>query len=220
MGISLMRAFRRHTGTVAPLMRRDIDTDQIVPKQFLKRLERTGFGQFLFYDWRTGGNGSPDPSFVLNQARYRGASILLAGANFGCGSSREHAAWALQDYGFVAVVAPSFADIFRANAVTNGVLPLALPEAMVLAMARRAESVESYALEIDLEQCRVRDTYGLDYAFSYEEGARQRLLEGLDDIARILKYERDIARYEAALQGETCSAGVQARDRREPKHVA
>ena len=193
-----MEPFRRHTGIVAPLLRRDIDTDQIVPKQFLKRLERTGFGQFLFYDWRTGADGSGDPSFVLNQPRYRGASILLAGANFGCGSSREHAAWALKDYGFAAVVASSFADIFRANAVTNGVLPLALPEATVSTIAGRAESIESYALEIDLEQCRVRDACGLDDGFTYEEGARQRLLEGLDDIALILKYERDITRFEAA----------------------
>jgi 3-isopropylmalate/(R)-2-methylmalate dehydratase small subunit len=197
MGVSLMEPIRRHTGIVAPLLRRDVDTDQIVPKQFLKRLERTGFGQFLFHDWRTGPDGSPNPSFVLNQSRFKGASILLAGANFGCGSSREHAAWALQDFGFAAVVASSFADIFRANAIANGLLPLALPDAMVSTIASRAESIEGYALEIDLEHCRVRDKYGLDHAFTYEEGARQRLLEGLDDIALILKYERDITRYEA-----------------------
>jgi 3-isopropylmalate/(R)-2-methylmalate dehydratase small subunit len=196
MGVSLMQPFRRHTGIVAPLLRRDIDTDQIVPKQFLKRLERTGFGQFLFHDWRTGANGSANPSFVLNQPRYKGASVLVAGANFGCGSSREHAAWALQDFGFAAVVASSFADIFRANAVANGLLPLALPEAIVSTIASRAESIEGYALEIDLEHCHVRDNYDLDYAFPYEEGARQRLLEGLDDIALILKYEQDITRYE------------------------
>ena len=191
-----MEPFRRHTGIVAPLVQRDIDTDQIVPKQFLKRLERTGFGQFLFHDWRTGASGAPNPSFVLNQPRYAGASILLAGANFGCGSSREHAAWALQDFGFAAVIAPSFADIFRANAVANGLLPLALPEAVVSTIAGRAESIEGYAVEIDLERCRVRDTIDLDHAFTYEEGARQRLLEGLDDIALILKYEQDITRYE------------------------
>jgi 3-isopropylmalate/(R)-2-methylmalate dehydratase small subunit len=193
-----MEPFRRHTGIVAPLLRRDVDTDQIVPKQFLKRLERTGFGQFLFHDWRMGPDGSANPTFVLNQPRYKGASILLAGANFGCGSSREHAAWALHDFGFAAVVASSFADIFRANAVANGLLPLALPDATVSTIARRAESIEGYTLEIDLEHCHVRDKYGLDHAFTYEEGARQRLLEGLDDIALILKYERDITRYEAA----------------------
>ncbi len=193
-----MQPFRRHTGIVAPLLHRDIDTDQIVPKQFLKRLERTGFGQFLFHDWRTGADGAANQTFVLNQPRYAGASVLLAGANFGCGSSREHAAWALHDFGFAAVIAESFADIFRANAVANGLLPLAVPDAIVSTIASRSESIEGYAVEIDLENCRLADKYDLDYAFTYEAGARQRLLEGLDDIALILKYEQDITRYEAA----------------------
>jgi 3-isopropylmalate/(R)-2-methylmalate dehydratase small subunit len=192
-----MQPFRTHRGRVAPLLRRDVDTDQIIPKQFLKRLERTGFGQFLFHDWRTGDDGTPNAAFVLNQPRYAGATVLVAGANFGCGSSREHAAWALHDFGFVAVVAPSFADIFRANAIANGLLPLALPEAVVTTIGQRAEAIEGYELTIDLEQRRVTDAEGLERAFEFEAGARQRLLEGLDDIGLILKYADDIARYEA-----------------------
>ena len=191
-----MQPFRRHQGRVAPLLRRDIDTDQIVPKQFLKRLERTGFGEFLFFDWRTTGDGAPNTTFVLNQPRYKGASILVAGDNFGCGSSREHAAWALADFGFAAVIAPSFADIFRANAIANGLMPLALPSDVVRAIAERAETIDGYELEVDLEEKRVRDGEGLDQPFDFEAGARQRLLEGLDDIGRILKYEPEIAAYE------------------------
>jgi 3-isopropylmalate/(R)-2-methylmalate dehydratase small subunit len=191
-----MQPFRTHRGRVAPLMRRDIDTDQIVPKQFLKRLERTGFGEFLFHDWRTGPDGQPNPEFVLNQPRYAGASVLVAATNFGCGSSREHAAWALHDYGFVAVVAPSFADIFRGNAIANSLLPLALPEPVVTLIGNRAETIDNYELTIDLERYRVLDAHGLDHAFEFESGARQRLLEGLDDIELILKYESDIVQFE------------------------
>jgi 3-isopropylmalate/(R)-2-methylmalate dehydratase small subunit len=193
-----MEAFRKHQGRVAPLVRRDIDTDQIVPKQFLKRLEKTGFGAFLFYDWRSAADGSPNTSFVLNDPRYAGASILVTGPNFGCGSSREHAAWALLDFGFKAVVAPSFADIFRANAIANGLLPLALPEETVTTIGRRAEEIDGYALSIDLEALRVCDAHGLGENFQFESGARQRLLQGLDDIGLILRYESDIAKYEAA----------------------
>jgi 3-isopropylmalate/(R)-2-methylmalate dehydratase small subunit len=191
-----MQPFRKHRGRVAPLLRRDIDTDQIVPKQFLKRLERTGFGEFLFFDWRTTNDGMPDASFVLNQPRFTGVSILVAGPNFGCGSSREHAAWALQDFGFQAVIAPSFADIFRANAIANGLLPLALPEDVVGTIAKRAAELDGYELEIDLEACQVKDRYGLDEPFEFESGARERLLDGLDDIGLILKYEPDISAYE------------------------
>ena len=191
-----MKAFRKHRGRVAPLLRRDVDTDQIVPKQFLKRLEKTGFGEFLFYDWRTGGDGAVNGAFVLNQPRYKGASILVAGDNFGCGSSREHAAWALADFGFAAVIAPSFADIFRANAIANGLLPLALPEDIVAVIAQRAETIDGYDLDIDLETGRVRDRHGLDEPFHFEAGARQRLLEGLDDIGLILKYEAEITAHE------------------------
>jgi 3-isopropylmalate/(R)-2-methylmalate dehydratase small subunit len=191
-----MQPFRKHQGRVAPLLRRDIDTDQIVPKQFLKRLERTGFGEFLFFDWRTTGDGVPNTTFVLNQPRYKGASILVAGDNFGCGSSREHAAWALADFGFAAVIAPSFADIFRANAIANGLMPLALSSDVVKVIAERAETIDGYELEVDLEAKRIRDGEGLDQPFDFEAGARQRLLEGLDDVGRILKYEAEIAAYE------------------------
>jgi 3-isopropylmalate/(R)-2-methylmalate dehydratase small subunit len=191
-----MQAFRKHTGRVAPLLRRDVDTDQIIPKQFLKRLEKTGFGEFLFNDWRTTPDGKVNQDFVLNQPRYKGATILVAGDNFGCGSSREHAAWAIADYGFAAVVAPSFADIFRANAITNGILPLALRSELVALIAKRAETIDGYALEIDLERNRVRDREGLDEPFAFDAAARQRLLEGLDDIGLILQYEDDIIRYE------------------------
>jgi 3-isopropylmalate/(R)-2-methylmalate dehydratase small subunit len=198
-----MKPFRQHRGRVAPLLRRDIDTDQIVPKQFLKRLERTGFGEFLFYDWRTTSDGQPEASFVLNQPKYAGSSILVAGANFGCGSSREHAAWALADYGFAVVIAPSFADIFRANAVANGLVPLALGEQTVARIGERAERRDDYAVSVNLEKCRVTDDEGLDESFAFEAGARQRLLQGLDDIGLILAYEADIARYEvtSALPG-------------------
>ena len=192
-----MQPFRVHRGHVAPLLRRDIDTDQIIPKQFLKRLEKTGYGQFLFNDWRTTAEGAPNAAFVLNQPRYAGASVLAAGPNFGCGSSREHAAWALQDFGFAAIIAPSFADIFRGNAVTNGVLPVVLPEAIVTTIAQRAERLDGYEVEIDLERCRVTDSHVLGESFSIDASARQRLLEGLDDIGLVLKYEADIARYES-----------------------
>ncbi len=201
LGLPLMKPFRRHHGRVAPLLRRDVDTDQIVPKQFLKRLERTGFGQFLFHDWRTRSDGQLEASFVLNQPRYAEASILVAGANFGCGSSREHAAWALADFGFAVIIAPSFADIFRANAVANGLVPLALGEQTVARIGERAEMHDGYALTVDLEACRITDDLDLDESFLFDAGARERLLKGLDDIGLILTYEADIARYEGRRAG-------------------
>jgi 3-isopropylmalate/(R)-2-methylmalate dehydratase small subunit len=190
-----MQPFRVHRGRVAPLLRRDVDTDQIIPKQFLKSVERTGFGQFLFHDWRARADGTPDPAFVLNDPRFAGASVLLAGDNFGCGSSREHAAWALDDFGFRAIVAPSFADIFRNNAVTNGVLPVVLPEPAIARLASRAID-GAYQVEIDLASKRVRDDYGFDEGFDLDEAARHRLLHGLDDIGLILQHEDDITRFE------------------------
>lgn len=190
-----MRALRQHRGLVAPLLRQDIDTDQIIPQQFLKSIERTGFGRHLFHGWRRRADGTPDPSFVLNDPRYAGASILVAGANFGCGSSREHAAWALDDYGFVAVVAPSFADIFRSNAIKNGVLPVVLPEAVVATIGEKAATTV-YILELDVERRRARDADGLDLPFELEDAAWRRLLHGLDDIDLILQHEDAIARYE------------------------
>src|SRR3989454_8743836 len=152
-----MNPFRTHTGLVVPLDRGDVDTDQIIPKQFLKRVERTGFGEFLFYDWRYRPNGELNDKFVLNETRYRGASILVTGTNFGCGSSREHAPWALADYGFRAVIAPSFADIFANNCMKNGVLTVVLSEEQVAEIIRRAADLPDYQVVVDLEQCKVED---------------------------------------------------------------
>jgi len=182
--------FQVHRGRVAPLRRNHVDTDQIIPKQFLKRIERTGFGPFLFHDWKR------DPAFVLNQQRYEGASVLAAGVNFGCGSSREHAAWSLQDAGFQVVIAPSFADIFRSNAIGNGMLPVALPEAVVERILDRAEREPHYGVDVDLEHCEVRDRFGLKEPFTIDAPSRQRLLEGKDEIDLILTHEPDIAAYE------------------------
>jgi 3-isopropylmalate/(R)-2-methylmalate dehydratase small subunit len=192
-----MLPFKIHTGLVAPLDRPNVDTDQIIPKQFLKRVARTGFGEFLFYDWRYRDDGRPEPSFVLNEPRYAGASVLVAGRNFGCGSSREHAPWALLEYGFRAVVAPSFADIFANNCTKNGVLPVALSGDKVAEIMRRAEGEEGYELTVDLETCVVRDASGLRAPFSVDEFRRYCLLEGLDDIGLTLRHEPSISEYES-----------------------
>ena len=191
-----MNPFRVHTGLVVPLDRPDVDTDQIIPKQFLKRVERTGFGQFLFYDWRFLADGQPDSSFPLNEPRYRGASILIAGKNFGCGSSREHAPWALADYGFRAIIAPSFADIFANNCLKNGLLPVILPNDRVAKLMRQAKDIGNYKLTVDLEQKVVRDDHGFSASFEIGDFQRQCLLEGLDDIGLTLKHEAEIAAYE------------------------
>jgi 3-isopropylmalate/(R)-2-methylmalate dehydratase small subunit len=192
-----MKPFRIHTGLAAPLDRANVDTDQIIPKQFLKRVERTGFGQFLFYDWRFRPDGSPDPAFVLNEPRYAGATILVAGKNFGCGSSREHAPWALGDYGFRAIIAPYFADIFFNNCAKNGILLVTLPEKDVTELLRRSKQLHGYELTVDLEQCQVRDAQGFCAAFSIDDFRRKCLLEGLDDIGLTLQHEPEIAAYEA-----------------------
>jgi 3-isopropylmalate/(R)-2-methylmalate dehydratase small subunit len=189
--------FRQHTGVTVPLDRVNVDTDQIIPKQFLKRIERTGFGEFLFYDWRLLPNGSPNPSFVLNDARYANASILIAGANFGCGSSREHAPWALADYGFRAIIAPSFADIFATNCFKNGLLTITLPETQVAELMRRAQDRAPHHLTIDLELRRVSDEQGFSAAFDIDDFRRHCLLEGLDDIGLTLQHEAEITAYEA-----------------------
>src|SRR5215813_2697230 len=160
-----MKPFRQHTGLVAPLDRANVDTDQIIPKQFLKRIERTGFGQFLFFDWRYSPDDQLNPSFVLNEPRYQGASILVAGKNFGCGSSREHAPWALGEYGFRAIIAPSFADIFANNCFKNGMLPITLTDAQVAEIMDRAQQQEGYQLTIDLERQTVEDQHGLSILF-------------------------------------------------------
>jgi 3-isopropylmalate/(R)-2-methylmalate dehydratase small subunit len=192
-----MNAFRSHTGLVAVLDRPNVDTDQIIPKQFLKRVERTGFGEFLFYDWRFLPDGQPDLSFPLNEARYRGASILIAGKNFGCGSSREHAPWALDDYGFRAIIAPSFADIFANNCLKNGMLPIVLTEDECSELSRRAREIDDYRLEVDLERRLVSDTHGFSADFQIGDFQRYCLLAGLDDIGLTLKHEPDIAGYES-----------------------
>jgi 3-isopropylmalate/(R)-2-methylmalate dehydratase small subunit len=186
-----MEAFTVHTGLVAPLDRVDVDTDQIIPKQFLKSIARTGFDQGLFFDWRQ------DPAFVLNQPCYRGASILVAGRNFGIGSSREHAPWALQQGGFRAVIAPSFGDIFRNNSYQNGFLPVQLAEAEVHAIMRRAQEEPGYRLTIDLERQAVADDRGLVGSFEIDPFVKHRLLNGLDDIGLTLQHEADISAFEA-----------------------
>jgi 3-isopropylmalate/(R)-2-methylmalate dehydratase small subunit len=191
-----MKPFRIHKGTVAPLDRANVDTDQIIPKQFLKRIERTGFGEFLFYDWRFRPGGELDSSFVLNEPRYRGASILVAGKNFGCGSSREHAPWALADYGFPVVIAPSFADIFANNCLKNGLLPVTLKEHEVAAIIEQARSIDNYELTIDLERRTVTDGRGFSASFAIDDFQRHCLMEGLDDIGMTLLHETDIAAYE------------------------
>jgi 3-isopropylmalate/(R)-2-methylmalate dehydratase small subunit len=190
-----MQPFRNHIGLVAPLDRPNVDTDQIIPKQFLKRVERTGFGEFLFYDWRFLPNGQPDLSFPLNEPRYRGASILIAGKNFGCGSSREHAPWALADYGFRAIIAPSFADIFANNCMKNGLLPVVLTEAECAELARRSGEI-GYEIDVDLEKKLVSDARGFSAEFEIADFQRYCLLEGLDDIGLTLTHDADIASYE------------------------
>jgi 3-isopropylmalate/(R)-2-methylmalate dehydratase small subunit len=192
-----MTPFRIHTGLAAPLDRPNVDTDQIIPKQFLKRVERTGFGQFLFFDWRFAADGSPDSSFPLNDPHFDGASILIAGKNFGCGSSREHAPWALADYGFRAIIAPSFADIFANNSRKNGLLPVTLTEDEVAHLMKRAGESAGYQLTINLEDKSVADTDGFHAQFEIADFERDCLLEGLDDIGLTLQHTADIEAFEA-----------------------
>lgn len=193
-----MQAFIKHTGIVAPVDRVNVDTDAIIPKQFLKRIERTGFGQFLFFEWRWDEQGNEIESFSLNQPRYKGATVLLSRANFGCGSSREHAPWAILDYGFNVVIAPSFADIFYNNCFKNGILPIKLSEEQVEDLFQRTAKQEGYKLTVDLENKTIADEYGLSIAFDLDEHRRQFLLQGLDDIGLTLQHEDKIAAYEAA----------------------
>ena len=192
-----MKPFRVHKGLLAPLDHVNVDTDQIIPKQFLKRIERTGFGEFLFFDWRRPDAEKAGDSFVLDDPRYRGASILVTGKNFGCGSSREHAVWALADFGFRAVIAPSFADIFANNSAKNGFLNVALGEDEVAELMRRAQKQANYQLTVDLEQCKVYDDCGFSASFPIDEFVRHCLLEGLDDIGLTLQHEAEISDYEA-----------------------
>jgi 3-isopropylmalate/(R)-2-methylmalate dehydratase small subunit len=191
-----VQAFVRETGIVAPLDRVDVDTDQIIPKQFLKRIERTGFGEFAFYDWRYREDGSLNPSFELNSPAYRGASILVSGRNFGCGSSREHAPWALQDYGIKAVIAPSFGDIFFNNCFKNGMLPIVLPEETVNEILARAKERPGYQLTVDLERQVIEDEEGAVAKIDVDPFRRHLLLNGLDDIGLTMQHEPEITAYE------------------------
>ena len=191
-----MKPFRKHTGLVVPLDRVNVDTDQMVPKQFLTWVTRQGYGRVLFYDWRYLEGERPNPEFVLNHPRYRGASILLARANFGCGSSREHAPWAVLVYGIRAIIAPSFADIFYNNCFKNGLLPVTLSEAQVDDLFRRTEAQPGYQLSVNLEEKTVRDASGLEIRFDIDPFRRDVLLKGLDDIGVSLLHEKEIASYE------------------------
>jgi 3-isopropylmalate/(R)-2-methylmalate dehydratase small subunit len=195
-----MKPFTTHTGLVAPMDRANVDTDQIIPKQFLKRIERTGFGEFLFWDWAKLEDGSPNPDFELNHPKRQGASILLTRRNFGCGSSREHAPWALEDYGFRILIAPSFADIFYNNCFKNSMLPVRLTEQQVEDLFFRAGQTPGYELTADLEACRLSDSHGLDIPFEVEPFRRRCLLEGLDDIGLTLVHEHKITAYERQME--------------------
>jgi len=190
-----MQPFTTHSGLVLPLDKLNVDTDQMVPKQFLKLLTRKGYGRVLFYDWRYLAGEKPNPEFILNLPRYQGASILLARANFGCGSSREHAPWALLDYGFRVVIAPSFADIFHNNCLKNGLLPISLPEAQLDELFRKASSESGLRLNVDLRKQTISGD-GIEYHFDIDPFHKQVLLEGLDDIGMTLKHESDISAFE------------------------
>lgn len=191
-----MKPFVKHTGTVAPLDRVNVDTDAIIPKQFLKRIERSGFGQFVFYEFRFNESGEVIEDFVLNQPRYEGTSILISRANFGCGSSREHAPWALEDYGFRAIIAPSFADIFYNNCFNNGILPIKLPNEVMDTLFKKTQEIEGYELEIDLQEKKITDNMGLEINFDLDEPYRVKLLNGYDDISLTLLKEDKISEFE------------------------
>jgi 3-isopropylmalate/(R)-2-methylmalate dehydratase small subunit len=192
-----VEAFKSLTGIVAPVDRVNVDTDAIIPKQFLKRIERSGFGQFLFYEWRFDEAGNVNPEFEPNKPRYQGAEILISRANFGCGSSREHAPWAILDYGFKVVIAPSYADIFYNNCFKNGILPIKLSEEQVEDLFQRTAKHEGYKLTVDLENKALSDEHGLSIFFDLDEHRRQFLLQGLDDIGLTLQHEDAINAFEA-----------------------
>ncbi len=193
-----MNPFTTHTGLVLTMDRPNVDTDQIIPKQFLKRIERTGFGQFLFFDWRFHEDGSDKPEFELNRPEFRGASVLVARRNFGCGSSREHAPWALEDHGFRVLIAPSFADIFYNNCFKNGLLPIRLDEAQVQDLFDRVAKHPGYRLTVDLHSRTITDEQGLKIRFAVDEFRRECLLGGLDDIGLTLRHESKITAFERA----------------------
>jgi 3-isopropylmalate/(R)-2-methylmalate dehydratase small subunit len=192
-----MEKFTTLTSLAAPLDRANVDTDQIIPKQFLKRIERTGYGDFLFFDWRRTAAGEPDPAFVLNDAKYKGAQILVAGKNFACGSSREHAAWALSDFGFRAVIAPTFADIFFSNAGKNGIVLVRLSEEQVAALLENAKTIPGYKLTVSLEDQTVTDSQGFKATFDVDPFRKFCLTEGLDDIGLTLRHAAELDAFEA-----------------------
>jgi 3-isopropylmalate/(R)-2-methylmalate dehydratase small subunit len=191
-----MKKFTKHTGLAVPLFQANIDTDQIVPKKFLLRVERAGFREALFYDWRVSADGTPNPDFVLNQPKYEGGSILLAGKNFGCGSSREHAPWALDDYGFRVIIASAFADIFYNNCFKIGLLPIILPEEQVEELVEKAETLDDYRITVDLENQKVTDSEGFAADFAVDEFRKYCLLNGLDDIGLTLQNADKISAFE------------------------
>jgi 3-isopropylmalate/(R)-2-methylmalate dehydratase small subunit len=193
-----MQPFSQHTGVVMPMDRVNVDTDQMVPKQFLKALTKEGFGRILFYDWRYLAGEQPNPEFVLNFPRYKGASVLLARSNFGCGSSREHAPWGVKDYGFRVILAPSYADIFYNNCFKNGILPATLTEAEIEELFKRTEKEEGYSLSIDLPNQTVSDKHGLLYKFEIVPSRKEVLLKGLDDIGTSLQHGAHIDAFEKA----------------------
>jgi 3-isopropylmalate/(R)-2-methylmalate dehydratase small subunit len=196
-----MEKFITLTSLAAPLDRANVDTDQIIPKQFLKRIERTGYGDFLFFDWRQSAEGALISDFVLNDPRYTGAKILIAGKNFGCGSSREHAAWALENYGFRAVIAPTFADIFFSNAGKNGIVLVRLPEDKVAVLMDRARSLSHYKLTISLQDQTVTDSLGFHASFEIDPFRKFCLTEGLDDIGLTLRHAAELDTFEAKHDG-------------------
>ncbi len=193
-----MQPFSKHSGMVMPLDRVNVDTDQMVPKQFLKALTREGFGRILFYDWRYLAGERPNPEFVLNFPRYKGASVLLTRANFGCGSSREHAPWGVKDYGFRVILSPSYADIFYNNCFKNGILPATLAEAEIEELFKRTENEEGYSLTVDLPNQTVGDHRGLTYKFEIAPSRKEVLLKGLDDIGTSLQHAEKIDTFEKA----------------------
>ncbi|MFZ9009548.1 MAG: 3-isopropylmalate dehydratase small subunit [bacterium] len=197
-----MQPFQTLTATAAKLDQVNVDTDQIIPKQFLKKIERTGFGIHLFHDWRfiDDAGQKPNPDFILNQPRYQGAQILVAGDNFGCGSSREHAPWALLDYGFRSIIAPSFADIFYNNCAKNGILLVALPEASVQQLFTEIEENVGCELTVDLPNQKVQSPKGLEFSFEIDPFVKHRLLNGLDDIGWTLQFQSEIEKFEASYQ--------------------
>ena len=193
-----MEPFKKFTGIVAPMDRANVDTDQIIPKQFLKRIERTGFGEFAFFDWRYLEDGAPNPNFILNEERYKGASILVAGLNFGSGSSREHAPWALKEFGFKALIAPSFADIFRGNCFQNGIITITLPQEEVDTIMGKALQRNGYTATIDLEAQTVIDDDGWTASFEVDAFRKEALLTGMDEVGSTLKKTDKITEFESA----------------------